>query len=356
MTQSVIRLILLVLFIGHASFLSAQEKKPTGIPPVSVVVSVAKPGQLSPEVEFVGTVFFLELSDVAAESSGRIEVVNVEEGKRLRKGEILVKLNSDLLQKTLQGMIATHEEVITNLERAKIDLDRIENLYRKKVVAEQLYDENRFKVQSLEKKAASLLAEVERLTLEIQRKSIKAPFDGLVVKKHVDTGEWLQPGSAVATLARDEMVDVIVEVPENILRLTKPGMEVKIKAGGKETRGKVFAIIPRGDTATRTFPVKVRMNNPYSLVEGMEARVSLPSMESKKSLLVSRDAILTLSGQTVVFAVVESKAKMIAVKVIGYQGQMAGIEGEGLVPEMKLVVKGNERLRDGQPVTVLPVK
>jgi multidrug efflux pump subunit AcrA (membrane-fusion protein) len=152
------------------------------------------------------------------------------------------------------------------------------------------------------------------------------------------------------------MVDVIVEVPETILRLTKPGLEVKVKAGGKEMRGKIFAIIPKGDTATRTFPVKVRMNNPFFLVEGMEARVSLPSMESKKGLLVSRDAILMLSGKTVVFAVVEAKAKMIPVKVIGYQGSVVGIEGEGLSEGMKVVVKGNERLRDGQMVAVSPTK
>jgi multidrug efflux pump subunit AcrA (membrane-fusion protein) len=88
----------------------------------------------------------------------------------------------------------------------------------------------------------------------------------------------------------------------------------------------------------------------------MEARVSLPTMESRKSLVVPRDAVLLLSEQAVVFAVVDSKAKMIPVKVIGYQGQVAGLQGEGLSAGMKVVVKGNERLQDGQPVTVLPAK
>jgi RND family efflux transporter MFP subunit len=198
------------------------------------------------------------------------------------------------------------------------------------------------------------MAEVKRLKLELERKVIRVPFDGIVIKRLVDRGEWLQPGSAVATVARDDMVDVVVEIPETIAQNIRIGMDVKVKASGKETRGKVFALIPQGDIPTRTFPIKVRMNNTLSLVEGMEARVSLPTMEKKRSLLVLRDALITLYGQPVVFVVIDSKAKMIPVKVIGYQGTTAGIEGNGLVEGMRVVVKGNERLTDGQPVTIRP--
>ena len=85
----------------------------------------------------------------------------------------------------------------------------------------------------------------------------------------------------------------------------------------------------------------------------MEARVSLPTSDRKRSLMVPRDAVLPLFGQNVVFAIIESKASMIPVKVIGYQGNMVGIEGERLSEGMKVAVKGNERLRDGQPVNIV---
>jgi RND family efflux transporter MFP subunit len=340
-----------VLFISSAY---AQEKKPAGLPPAVVAVSEVKAGTLAPDAEFVGTVFYPEVSNVAAETSGRIEAVHFEEGRRLKRGQPLVTINSELLEKTLEGTIAAQEEVLADLEKARADLTRIENLYRKQVVPEQLYDENRFRVQGLEKKAVSLMAEVKRLKLELERKVIRVPFDGIVIKRLVDRGEWLQPGSAVATVARDDMVDVVVEIPETIAQNIRIGMDVKVKASGKETRGKVFALIPQGDIPTRTFPIKVRMNNTLSLVEGMEARVSLPTMEKKRSLLVLRDAVITPHGQPVVFVVIDSKAKMIPVKVIGYQGAMAGIEGNGLSEGMKVVVKGNERLTDGQPITILP--
>ena len=100
----------------------------------------------------------------------------------------------------------------------------------------------------------------------------------------------------------------------------------------------------------RTFPLKIRIKNSASLKEGMEARVELPTAEKKQSLVVPRDAVITMFGRTVLFAVVESKAKMIPVNVIGYEDTTAGVNAQGLKEGMKVVVKGNERLRDGQPV------
>ena len=333
--------------------LHAQGTKPGVPPPAAVVVSEVKDGFVAPEAEFVGTVFYLEVSDVAAEVNGRIEVVSFEEGQRIKAGHVLVRLNADLLEKNFKGTKASYEQALSELEKARSDFQRIENLYQRQVVPEQVYDENRFKVKSLEKKAESLKAEVERLEVELQMKVIRAPFSGVVIKKLVDRGEWLSPGSGVATMARDEIVDIVVEVPEEITRFIRSGVEVRVKAGGRETMGKIFALIPRGDIATRTFPVKIRMNNSLSLVEGMEARVVLPANDRRRCLIVPRDAVLNLSGQNVVFAIVDSKASLIPVKVIGYQGNTVGVEGERLMGKMKVAIKGNERLRDGQEVTIM---
>jgi RND family efflux transporter MFP subunit len=156
----------------------------------------------------------------------------------------------------------------------------------------------------------------------------------------------------VATVARDDMVDVVVDIPEPMLRYVKEGMGLSVKAGGGVVKGNVFAIVPKGDVATRTFPLKIRIKNSASLIEGMEARVPLPIAERKESLVVPRDAVITMFGRTVVFAVVDSKAKMIPVKVIGYESEMAGVNAQGLKEGMKVVVKGNERIRDGQPVSL----
>ncbi len=350
--------IALFIFICICSIsrLHAQEKEFNGMPPAQVVVSEVGSGMIAPESEFIGSVYYQEVSDVASEVNGVVEEVKFEEGQRVKKGHVLVKLSSDLLNKTLQATSASYEQVLSDLEKAKLDLKRAENLYRNELLSEQSYDEQRFTVNGLEKKSASLRADVERLEVELQKKTIKAPFGGVVIKKYVERGEWLFQGASVATIAKDDVVHIVAEVPEGIIRYIAQGMNIKVRTGLGEITGKVFAIVPRGDISTRTIPVKIRAKNILSLLEGMEAQVSLPTGEKKKTFTVNRDAVITVFGNTVVFAVIDSKAKMIPVNVVGYKNMTAGVYTEGLEEGMKVVVKGNERLRDGQAVNIINEK
>jgi RND family efflux transporter MFP subunit len=283
---------------------------------------------------------------------GLVEAVSFEEGQRVKKGKVLVKLSDDLLHKTLKAEKASYEEVLSDLERAERELARADNLYKEELISEQTYDDRKFSVKGITNKSQSLKAKVERLEAELQKKVIKAPFSGVVIKKHVDRGEWISRGASVATIARDDVVDIVVEIPEQALKAVKQGTNATVRAGENEIRGKVFAVIPQGDISTRTFPVKIRIRNSMSLKEGMEARVSLPVRHKRKTLIVLRDAVITVFGDTVVFAVIDSEARMIPVEVVGYQGMTAGVHAEGLAEGMSVVIKGNERLMDGQRVEI----
>jgi RND family efflux transporter MFP subunit len=338
----------LVLILAIAfSEIHAQE-----MPPAHVVVSEVRSGMIAPQVEFIGTVYYQEMSDVASEVNGAVEEVTFEEGDRVVMGESLVKLNSDLLGKTLQATQASYEQVLAELESATRDLERAEKLHEEELISDKTYDDFMFRKQGVEKKAASLRADVERLNLELRKKEVPAPYDGVVVRKHVNRGEWISPGDPVATVAKDDTVDVIVEIPEEILAYLKVGMSVPVMTGGSKINGRIFAIVPSGEVTTRTFPVKIRTANTRALKQGMEARVSLPSGKRAKTLIVPRDAVLTKSGITFLFAVIDAHARMIPVKIIGYSGLNAGIEADGLIEGMSVVVKGNERLMNGQPVAV----
>ena len=84
----------------------------------------------------------------------------------------------------------------------------------------------------------------------------------------------------------------------------------------------------------------------------MEARVKIPTGKKEKTLLVPRDALVTAMGQTVVFTVVDAKAKMVPVTVTRYVGKEVAVRTDGLKTGMEVLIKGNERIRDGQPVSV----
>jgi len=342
-------LILSALILSIPSGLWGQQKQP-GPPPANVTVARVKSGRVAPQAEFIATVFYQEISETAAEMSGLVETVRFEEGQRVQVNQILVELGSELLRKRLQAAVSSYEQILSELQIARIDLKRREVLYKKKSISEQAYDENRFRVIGLGKRSAALKAQVEQFEIELKKKVIRAPFGGLVIKRQVDRGEWVSEGDTVAVIGKDDTIDIVAEVPERYIQYIKKDMRVNATANGHNLNGTVIAIVPRGDVATRTFPVKIRTANDYALIEGMSARVILPTAESVNTLIVPRDAVIAKFGQNVVYVVSDSTAKMMPVQIIGYSGLNAGIQVKGLKDGMLVVIEGNERLQDEQAV------
>ena len=342
-------LALLLYPIIFPSCLWGQQKSQE-MPPARVSVAKVMRGQIAPRNEFIATIFYQEISDTASEISGLVRMVHFEEGQRVKQNQILVELGSEILRKRLQASTASFEQILSELEIAGIDLKRREKLFKKKSISKQSFDENRFRVIGLEKRAASLKAEVERLEIELKKKIIRAPFDGIVIKRHVDRGEWISEGDTVAIIGKDDTIDIVAEIPQRFIQYIKTGMQVSVTANGSNFFGTVNAIVPRGDVATRTFPIKIRTPNEHALIEGMSARVILPTGNVAPALMVPRDAVIAKFGQNVVYAVVDAKSNMIPVQIVGYDGLSAGVESRELAEDMLVVVDGNERLQNGQTV------
>jgi RND family efflux transporter MFP subunit len=346
------------LLFGNSAFAAEEEKpktkgdaKPQGRPPSLVEVTQVIQGEAEPMVEFVGTVYYARKSDVAAEVDGVVKEVFFEEGYRVKSGEPLVSLGSDILETAISATRADHELVLVEIEQAKKELNRREPLYKEGSVSESAYDEYFFKSKKLENRSLSLKASLDRLLLEKKKKKIRAPFDGIVVQKNAEKGEWVDEGGMVAVIADDSQVDIIVDVPSAMLQHLKPGREIEITAGELKQPGTFISFVPKGDVATRTFSVKIRLSNPNGLVEGMEARALLPTASRRQSLLVPRDALVTKMGKNAVFVVEEGKAKMVPVAVQGYSGLSVGIAGP-VEAGQQVVVKGNERLFGGEQLNI----
>jgi RND family efflux transporter MFP subunit len=329
-----------------------EQEQPQGPPPALVEVAQITHGEAEPMVEFVGTVYYARKSDVAAEVDGVVEQVFFEEGYRVKSGDPLVSLGADILDTLISATRADYELVLVELEQAQKELNRREPLYREGSVSESAYDEYFFKSKMLQNRSISLKASLDRLLLEKEKKKIRAPFDGIVVQKNAEKGEWVDDGGMVAVIADDSVIDVEVNVPAEMLQYLEPGKKLTVKTESQELTGEFLSFVPKGDVATRTFDVKIRMRNSAGLFEGMEARALVPSAEKTASLKVDRDALIDRFGQNVIWIVKDSAAKMVPVQVVGYDGMRVGIMGAGLETGDMAVVKGNERLREGQPVTI----
>lgn len=344
-----------LVFAGAAVVIAAEpgkktDKKQGGPPPMLVAVAEIVQGSAEPMQELVGTVYFSRVSKVAAEVDGLVSAVAVEDGDRVKAGAALVSLQTDILQTNITKTRNAYEQAVIDMEQGRKDLQRLESLHADNLIADTTYDAQSTRSQGLEKQAASLQAELDRLQLEKQKKIIRAPFSGLVLKREVEKGEWVNIGGVVAVVADDREVDIVVDIPERLIGFMKKGREVSIASGNQTYTGRYIALIPQGDIATRTFSIKIRMKNKSGLIEGMAARASLPSGPKQDGLLVPRDAVINQFGQQVVLLAVDGKAKLVPIQINGYQGMQVAVTGPDLAAGQQVVVKGNERIRDGQAI------
>ncbi len=337
--------------------LGPPQGKPQGPPPARVVAAKAKSGMVRPTQEFVATIHFPEVADVAAEVSGRVDAVNFEAGDQVGRGDALVALDTEITRTELEAAIHEHKQVLSSLESAEKELARMEQLLANHTVPQQDYDTAFFLVAGLRNKATALDAETKKLQITLHKSVIRAPFDGVVLERLTQRGEWLGTGSAVASLARNDVVDVYVHLPQPLLGYIHKGLDLDVRIGAATHTGTVEAVIPKGDVATRTFPVKIRLPNPGDLAQGMEARLRVPAGEMVEAVLVPRDAVLQAQAQTSVWAALGGKAVNIPVRVTAYPGLDAAVQSVSpelqLAPGMDVVIKGNERLRPGQPVVLV---
>lgn len=333
--------------------LPAMAQGPPGSGPAKVEVLSARQGILAPTATFRGTLYFTEVSEVAAEVSGKVVLVEFDEGQRVTEGQRLVRLDDTLLLKNTEALRATHNMHANNLEDARVRFDRAQALVQDGLATSEEADELRYRFQSLSYQLASTQAELERLETLIRKSTIYAPFDGVVIERQTDLGEWRREGDTVAVIAREHAFQIIVDVPEDNLRWIQIGSEASVRIGASEYAGRIETILPRGDIATRTFSVKIRIESERPIYEGMSANVDLPVGERTECVLIPRDAIINQRGENVVFTLDGKVARRSVINVLGYDGLEAGIDTAGLSADTLFIVKGHERLRDNASVEVV---
>mgnify|MGYP000574224733 CR=1 FL=1 len=298
-------------------------------------------GEVNPLQVFIGTLEFDINSDLAAQNSGVVKSLKFEVGDKVKKGTVLVQIDSDVLNTQITAARA-------NAKSAKKDYERYLKLLETKSISVKQYDDIKLNLI----RTSSLLKELE---IQKKRKSIKAPFDGIIVEKKVNLGEWVNAGTSVLTIVNTSNAEITFNVPLNIINGLKKGDIYEINLGNEILKTKLQAAIPRGDKLTRTFPVKFKAKtNGKFLFDGQQAKVSLSKNAKKEALLLPRDSVIKRFGQNVVFAINDKMlAMMIPVQVIGFDGNKIAITGQGLKVGMEIVVKGNERVFPNSPVKII---
>jgi len=342
------------LLLGAVLYLLSGGVVPAQAPPTVVRFTEALSQDVQGSIRLPGSVESPSSSRVATQVSGIVEQMRAREGTAVRRGEVLAVLDGTNLELQLRAVEAQFKEAEARLQLAESNLARARDLFASEVVAQQQLDDAISEFTAWQGKAEDLAAQRERIETDRRRCSVRAPFGGVVVAEHAEAGEWLDVGATLVELLSLEALDVRVQVPEKFFRNLVPGGAVKVRFDalpGHEVQGQLNAIIPRADPQARTFPVKVRIANSEGRIGvGMLAEVWLPAGDSYRATVVPKDAVITRGLENFVFLLEEDDTvRRTPVQSGDGLGAWIVVQG-GIEPGQRVIVRGNERLQEGQTV------
>jgi membrane fusion protein (multidrug efflux system) len=288
------------------------------------------------------TLSAVEEALVVARTQGIVETIFVEEGMVVEKGTPLAQLDT---RRLALDMARTE----TNLESLKRALNRADQLYASKMISPDAFDQARF---NYEREAAVLAL----LAHDLSEATIRAPINGVITVRHIKLGNTLQPNSQAFEMKRSDVIEAILNVPEQELLKLKPGQPASILVDalrGLVVDGQVLRIAPEVNAATGTFRVTVTMLNPDGqLKPGMFARVDILYDRYSDALLVSREAVITQRNEKSVFVLSGETVKRQLIETGYTQGDRVEVKA-GLSLGDQVVVRGQSTLKDGGLVRVV---
>lgn len=295
-------------------------------------------------VTAAGTLSAHESVVLRPEIDGRIVSLSFQEGQLVKKGAIVVKLDAAEQRAALAAADA-------NLKLAENRFKRAEELAGKGFVSQQALDDASANLDILK-------ARRQEVQVALERTLIRAPFTALAGLRKVSPGAYVKKGDDIVELAAVDQLNLDVRVPEVYLPLVKIGQPVKLTVDaltGQSFDGKVYAMEPVVDLATRGALVRARIPNPSGkLKPGMFARVSANLGTRPNAVVVPEESILPKGGKSFVYKVVDGKAQLTPVE-LGRRttGQVEVVSGLGAGDT--IVVDGLLKLKPGAPVAPVEV-
>jgi len=348
---------------------------------------------VDPTDEGQGRIVQLELRTVRTELASAVADRDVafHELDELRQGPrnvVVARLAAEV--KRAQVRLDNESQRLSRLERlveknsaGQGDLDQVRATHlaaeQTQLIASLLHEEAQLgtrpeKIAQAQARLARAEEEVNRFQTRLEEHTVRAPFRGYVISRRTEEGTWMQQGDPVAEIIEVDPVEIRVSVPEAVISRLHQDDPVQIHVDAARTsehasgsfQGTIYRIIPNADTRTRSFPVRIRLANVYSeglpvIRPGMMSQVTLPVGPSEEALLIPRDALVLDGDRTSVFvldsASPDGTAREVEVKIgsaYGLQIQVEPLEAGTLAAGMQVVTEGNERLKSGQLVEVLP--
>lgn len=314
------------------------ENKAPGPSAILVRTVRLEPQPFDHVVRVTGELRANEEVELRAEEDGRIVGLHFEEGQRVEAGELLVKINDSDLQAELRRARVQRRMAAQREERMR-------TLLAEQTISEEVYDEASGRLQVLD-------AEIELIEARIRKTEVHAPFAGVLGLRAVSEGSYLTSAQVVATLQSLDPIKIDFAAPEKYAAELDVGARVELEVAGRaETfSGRVYAIEPRIDTATRTVQVRAKAPNPERLLlPGAFVEVRLVLERVDDALMVPSIALVPGLAATTVYVAKDGVAEPREVRIGRRTAERVQVL-EGLAAGDEVIVSGIQQLKPGAAV------
>lgn len=309
--------------------------------PAIVEVAEAELRSLRRTIEAVGTTRARQSVDIVPEASGQVMELAIEPGMRIEEGAVLVRLDDSIARADLEEA----EARLTERERA---VQRLRSLLATNAVAQATVDDAVARL-------AEARAQADRARRNLEERTIRAPFAGVVGLAEIDRGARVEAGTIITRLDDLSEVEVEFALPETLFAQVAPGQAVHATGAafpGRVFEGQVESLDSRIDPVSRSFRTRAVIPNPENLLPGGMFLSLEITLDEAEAIVVPEEALVFQAAETYVFLVEDGIARRVSVVTGQRRDGMVAIT-EGIMPGSTVITRGLHRVRDGGAVQLL---
>lgn len=348
-TKKIIRYSILALAIAFLVWFKWAQTDKTPAPaksgggknqPVQVRVIAVTPRNVQEHIKTTGTILAMEEVNLVAETAGRIIQINFNEGSRVEKGQLLIKINDTELTAQLKRAMAS--------QRMKVETEkRNKQLLTRGAISQEAYDAA---ISELE----ATNADVELIREQIRKTSIIAPFSGVIGLRYISEGSYVNNATRMATLHTIDPVKIEFPVPERYASRIRTGTVCTFTVEGQKENyeASVYAIEPSVDQATRSVMMRARCSNKNgTLIPGGFAQLNLPLGQQNEVLMVPTQSVVPILKGKKIYLVQGDSIIERKIKTGIRQEEFIEIT-EGLAAGEQVVTEGVMYVKAGSKVII----
>jgi len=260
-----------------------------GSEPLQVNAVIVKNKPLDNNLKVTGSLTANESVMLRSEVSGLVEQILFEEGQKVKKGQLLIKLNDDELKAELEKLQFT--------KKLNEDIEyRQKQLLAKEAISKEEYETALTTLNTS-------LAEIKVKQVQIDKHQIRAPFDGIIGLRQISTGSYINPSDEIATLYSINPIKIDLSVPGRYTSEVNNGDKITftVDAYSDTFTGEIYAIEPQIDPQTRSIKIRaVSQNKENKLLPGQFAKITLTISTFDEALMIPTEAVVPeLDGKKV---------------------------------------------------------